>query len=835
MLEQRTEAESLEGSVERFGKYDVIGLLGRGGMAEVFLCRRSGLGGFNKEVVVKRILPHRLDDPAFMQMFLEEARLAANLTHPNVVQVFEIDEVHGIPYIAMEYVRGPTLTTLLRQARQQGHIHFGHMAKIVAGVCAGLHHAHSALGPDGQRLGIVHRDVSPQNILISADGVPKILDFGVAKAHGRSVTTEAGTLKGKLRYMAPERLQSGTIDHRADVFSAGIVLGESTTGRSPFGPPELAEYELIRSLLTGHYTRPSEIVPDYPKELEEILLWAIAPDVAQRCPSAEHLQQALEDFVSSGPYASSPRTLAAYMHELVPSKLFSLPIQDNYARSRTPHGGMTGHDSARLPQSGAVRTHTRADSSHGGARPRGLAPDEMTGHTMALADGPLPPVASKKSHAPKWVAAGLVVALSALLAVVSRTSPDLQQQATVAPPVTSETVAAVPSDASARKYLDEAQRLIDQKRFAMAAQMLDKARELKIEEPDLNIRLLSLADVIHTQGGLRAARALLDQGKNDEAIEVAKAVLDSAPESSEALDLIAKARKARAPALAETARPNRAHHERPTGQLFVSSNVPGMVYLDDEPMGRTPIHGKDVPPGRYTLQIRAQGHKPYETHVVVASGKRMTLDATLQDEPYMPRDTSAVHALAAVETPAIKHIPIEPPPAAAPVAPVNTRPSPAPAPVVAAASTAAQPTTSVSTGTARADGKVASAPPAPPRDDSSIVSARPKAQIPPPRLPREYSATGSSDIARVFRIVEGQAVSLAGVSPEFASGVTGALQRAIGNRTATLYPVALYYFIVSEAGRGHDKRTAAGALLSMRDDSPLRAKMSTLPAHEQSL
>jgi eukaryotic-like serine/threonine-protein kinase len=167
------------------GKFEIQTKLSPGGMADVYRCCLKGIGGFEKVVVVKRIRSERAGDPEFVSMFLDEARLAAHLNHPNIVQVFEIDEADGVPYIAMEYVSGPTFAMLLREARRANRTSIAHVTKILAGVCEGLHYAHTVVAPTGEPLGLVHRDVSPQNIIVSREGVPKLLDFGVAKANGR--------------------------------------------------------------------------------------------------------------------------------------------------------------------------------------------------------------------------------------------------------------------------------------------------------------------------------------------------------------------------------------------------------------------------------------------------------------------------------------------------------------------------------------------------------------------------------------------------------------------------------------------------------------------------
>src|SRR5262245_41374034 len=177
-----THARHMEHTI---GRYTVLRSLGVGGMAEVFLCRLTGIGGFEKHVVVKRIRADIVNDFDFITMFLDEARLAANLNHPNVIQTFEVDQDGGAPYIAMEYVKVATLSAVLLKLRDaQGARPYGHLAHVFAGVCSGLDHAHTAIDPSGKPLNIVHRDVSPQNIIISRDGTPKIFDFGIAKARG---------------------------------------------------------------------------------------------------------------------------------------------------------------------------------------------------------------------------------------------------------------------------------------------------------------------------------------------------------------------------------------------------------------------------------------------------------------------------------------------------------------------------------------------------------------------------------------------------------------------------------------------------------------------------
>ena len=221
----------------RIAKYSIDRRLGTGGLAEVFKCHLVGIGGFDKTVVVKRILPHLAEDDDFVAMFLDEARIAANLNHPNIVQVYEIaQDEDGTPYIAMEFVRGPTFAQVIRSACKAGDLKISSMAKIVMGAAQGLDYAHHAKGANGEPLHIVHRDVSPHNIMVSLDGVTKVLDFGVARADGRLPHTRGGAVKGKARFMAPEMLTdpNGPLDGRADVFSLGVCLYVATVGAWPF-------------------------------------------------------------------------------------------------------------------------------------------------------------------------------------------------------------------------------------------------------------------------------------------------------------------------------------------------------------------------------------------------------------------------------------------------------------------------------------------------------------------------------------------------------------------------------------------------------------------------
>ena len=211
----------------RLGRYEILRPLARGGMAELFLARATGIQGFEKLVVVKRILPEMARDTDYVEMFLEEARLAAGLHHSNIVQVYDIGEDEAAPFFAMEYLHGEDVRTLLRAAAlRRARVPVEHALSIAIGVAAGLHHAHEKRDPDGRPLGIVHRDVSPHNVAVTFDGGVKLLDFGVAKTRRRASATRHGTLKGKLGYMSPEQCRGDELDRRSDVFAVAILLWE---------------------------------------------------------------------------------------------------------------------------------------------------------------------------------------------------------------------------------------------------------------------------------------------------------------------------------------------------------------------------------------------------------------------------------------------------------------------------------------------------------------------------------------------------------------------------------------------------------------------------------
>ncbi len=284
-------------------------------MAEIFLARKEGPAGFSKTVVVKRVLPHHLASDDFMKMFLDEARLAAQLEHPNVVHIIDFGQVEGRFYLAMEYLRGVDLSTLLRTRLHAGlgPIPGPLAAAIASQAAAGLHYAHTATTDSGQPLRIVHRDISPSNLFLTIQGVVKVLDFGIAKAEGKLTETKQGLVKGKLLYMSPEQAWGRPLDARSDLWAMGVVLHELISGTRPFfrardDDPKAANERRVLEAIDREAPPPLEKEP----ELDQIVRSCLAKRPEDRLSSARDLQHALDHYLERRG-AVLPETLAAFL------------------------------------------------------------------------------------------------------------------------------------------------------------------------------------------------------------------------------------------------------------------------------------------------------------------------------------------------------------------------------------------------------------------------------------------------------------------------------------------------------------------------------------------
>jgi serine/threonine protein kinase len=289
-----------KGADAAYGQYLLLERIATGGMAEVFRAKRQGVEGFEKIVAVKRILPHLSDNKEFVEMFINEAKMVAGLSHPNIVQIFDLGKIEDTYYIAMEYIDGRDLRSILARAHGQDLLLDVDLTALIATkVVSALEYAHRHHDAAGKPLRIVHRDVSPPNILISRDGQTKLVDFGIAKAAIKASHTDSGSLRGKLLYMSPEQAWGRPIDNRSDIFSLGVVLFEMLTGRTLFmGTSEVSILDRVRE---ARFLTPSSFNPSVPIELEAVVAKALKKNPAERYQDASEMTRDLDSYLRRRP------------------------------------------------------------------------------------------------------------------------------------------------------------------------------------------------------------------------------------------------------------------------------------------------------------------------------------------------------------------------------------------------------------------------------------------------------------------------------------------------------------------------------------------------------
>jgi len=349
-----------------FGKYRLMRRLARGGMAEVFLASQQGPGGFERTVAVKRILPHLADIPQFLDMFMDEAQLAAQLSHPNIAHIYEFGQVEDSYFIAMEYIDGIDLSVVVLEGRQRP-MPLQHAARIIADVCAALHHAHQLKGKDGRSYGIVHRDISPQNILVSFDGAVKMVDFGIAKAAYHIERTRPGVVRGKFTYMSPEQVMGKQLDGRSDLFSAGIVLYELCTCQALF--PRTDAVQAMQLIRKAEIPPPARDGEPLPPPLTKIIQRALAQNRDERYQTAVQMQMDLEEYLRSAEQPSNSILLAEYFSQ-------------HYRRMRPEPGASESKGTAHVERTARVERRSGGRPMAGGTMP-------VYGATDTEADRPL--------------------------------------------------------------------------------------------------------------------------------------------------------------------------------------------------------------------------------------------------------------------------------------------------------------------------------------------------------------------------------------------------------------------------------------------------------------
>jgi serine/threonine protein kinase/outer membrane biosynthesis protein TonB len=429
------------------GRYQIIRALAEGGMSQVYLGVLRGVGGFQKRVVIKVLHPNFVNEPEYIDMFFEEARLLAQMQHPHIVQVFEIDCVGNIPYMVMEYVNGPTLGRLHKVAARLGRADQGHMLNIMAQVCRGLHHAHSA-SIDGQH-GVIHRDVSSQNVLIEgATGVAKLIDFGIAKATAAESKTQVGLLKGKLQYLAPEVLGGGRPDARSDIFAVGVLLYRLLGHRMPFSDQD------VSARMAGQYVPLSEVVPYVSPRLERVVDRALKPLPEERYATVAELATDLAQEAER--LGSEPAGLVRWMEEIFP-------------------GGETDWSNPREAPQTASTLYTALTSQKNES-----------------------PVLSPQLDARRSAfVAGVVAALVALLTLSLSALVGLALYVTYEPEDTMPAIVLTGSaDQDALQYLQAAEETLKEGKPELALALNVKAEQLGITDPAIVIRVMRQKDDI---------------------------------------------------------------------------------------------------------------------------------------------------------------------------------------------------------------------------------------------------------------------------------------------------------------------------------------------------
>jgi len=334
---------------QTLGRYELLVPIAKGGMAQVWAARLRGSRGFQKIFAIKTILAGAMDDTRMERMFLQEATLASQIHHPNVVTTIELGEDEGILYLVMEWVDGESLKFIMTRAAQRGNLPLPVAVNLIGQACKGLHAAHDLRDEAGAPIGVVHRDVSAQNVLVTYSGNAKLVDFGIAKATASSAgVTQAGEIKGKFAYMAPEQVTGDTVDRRTDIFGMGVILYLLTTGRHPFKGVHTAE--TLQNICSKRPPRlPSSIIPGYPPELEAVVLKSLAKDPNDRWTTANDMLSALERSMPQSLDGSFEVQVADYMNELLGDRVRERRMQLRVALEQADRArpeGWTGSGSS---------------------------------------------------------------------------------------------------------------------------------------------------------------------------------------------------------------------------------------------------------------------------------------------------------------------------------------------------------------------------------------------------------------------------------------------------------------------------------------------------------
>jgi serine/threonine protein kinase len=376
----------------RIGRYETIRPIASGGMATVYLGRAQGAGGFERSVAIKVMHPHLAEDPEFVTMFLDEARMAANLRHPNVVPTLDVARDGKRLFLVMEFIEGVALSHVLKAVRKRKQrLPVGIAVRIVLDALAGLGAAHALKTPDGLPMNLVHRDVSPHNVLVGVSGIARIMDFGIARAATRVTTTREGQLKGKLRYMSPEQLTGESVDQRSDLYAASIVLWETLTQKGLFRADN--EGAMLALVLAGAKTAPGELRNDVPSAIDEVCMRALSLHPDGRYQAAAEFEEALEEAAKrSGVAIATPREVAAMTASLPPPKPVDL---DELSDPSAALGSRSGRTNAAQVMSRPPQRRSLPVASIAAV----IAASALTGIAVWFAVGPATPLPAVQAPA----------------------------------------------------------------------------------------------------------------------------------------------------------------------------------------------------------------------------------------------------------------------------------------------------------------------------------------------------------------------------------------------------------------------------------------------------
>lgn len=568
-----------------FGRYYLLDRIAVGGMAEVFLAKTFGHAGFEKVLVVKRILESFADDPSFVAMFVDEAKLCAQLVHPNVVQLHDFGKQGGHWFLAMEAVHGKDMRSVMRRLAERSERMPVSLAAVIAHeVARGLQYAHTLKDPTGAPLNLVHRDVSPSNVLVSYGGHVKIVDFGIAKAETtRDESAEAHLLKGKFQYMSPEQTQRGELDHRSDVFAAGICLWEMLTGHRLFKRDE--DFEVIAAIRAGNVIPPSQYNPEVPPALDAICLRALEVDLDARYPDAGAMQRELQDFL----LPSTPERLQHSMQQFL-AELFEQEIID--ARAQL-------NDATRV----AADIHYGSDDLELEDELNPLSRPDVVPHPNEDSTGTLsPPTAQKKASNGLIVTGLLTLAIFVIGWLAMRPPP--------VPTVASLTVTVQPEG------IEGLTMTLDGQPFTSPSDTItpDIAHKLVISAEGYESRTKSLE---LAAGQVFSAEVVLTKTPVEAPPEAVVADVTPAPVPKKPIEVKPE------PAAALQGPPVLAFRSSPKG---------AKVYVDGRPIGVTPLNWEDGSPTvEYNVEFRKGGYTSVQAVVAAPEkGERRRLSRTLE-------------------------------------------------------------------------------------------------------------------------------------------------------------------------------------------------------------